>query len=208
MSLKKFSFSCPNCSNLVEFEGVYLEIPPSIQTWCVHCYYPIEFYTVSNTANFVVRAERKNAFLINSADKKEKHILDYFASLLSLHGISSFMIESDTRPVDWLQKSLDGIRDKDLVVAFLTRRYQYTNTAGIICGWKAPDKCYDEIAIAFALQKPILALVENEVDPGNVLSSRAWCFSFSRLLGNKSKPLDIEFDFFHQLMSLTGTIFR
>ncbi len=51
---------------------------------------------------------------------------------------------------------------------------------GQIAGWKAPDKCYDEIAMSFALGKNILSLVEKGVDFGRVLENRMWCHRFER----------------------------
>ena len=101
--------------------------------------------------------------------------------------------------MDWLQKSLDGITSADFILVFLTKRYQFTDEKGQIAGWKAPDKCYDEIAISFALRKDILALVEKGVDPGRVLETRAWCYRFE-----KEPKFKAGTEFFKFLVSYLG----
>jgi hypothetical protein len=185
--------------------AIDLEAPTKFTTWCNGCYYPIRVYPTEKRSEIVIREIVKRAFLIHSSEKKEKIILDYFRALLKLYGVETLIIETDPRPVDWLQKSLDGIKNGDFVIAFLTKRYQFANDSGAISGWKAPDKCYDEIAIAFALEKQILALVEEEVEPGNVLSTRAWCYGFARNEPSKGAcPIKIDTDFFTQLWTMLG----
>ncbi len=207
MSKRTFNFDCPNRLNHNAITSIDLEIPNYLVTWCFHCYYPMKLYPKENTVEIYQYELNKTAFLIHSSNKNEKRILDYFRSLLKLWGVSTFIIENDARPVDWLQKSLDGITKADFVISFLTKRYQYTDEEGKIVGWKAPDKCYDEIAIAFALNKQIIALVEKEVDSGNVLNTRAWCFQFHRVNEQTLEPpspIMIEFDFFDQLFRVIG----
>jgi hypothetical protein len=205
MSKREFRFTCPNCSVAGSVKGIFLEVPESFFTWCQTCYYPLDIYPIEERSEIAKQKIEKRAFLIHSSDKKEKSILDYFRALLKLYGIETFIIETDTRPVDWLQKSLDGINNADFVIAFLTKRYQFANDLGEISGWKAPDKCYEEIAIAFALQKRILALVESEVESGNVLSTRAWCYGFTRTECEKgSCPIKIDSEFFTQLLTMLG----
>lgn len=205
MSKREFEFTCPNCSTSNKVKGIFLENPKVLSTWCTTCYYPVDIYPSENISRISISEIQKRAFLIHSSDRSEKQILDYFRALLKLYGIETFIIETDPRPVDWLQKSLDGIKNADFVIAFLTKRYQFANESGNLRGWKAPDKCYDEIAIAFALQKQILALVEKEVDSGNVLNTRAWCYEFSRTETNQGKsPIVIDGGFFAQMLSFLG----
>jgi hypothetical protein len=205
MSKRNFKCTCPNCSQETSFTSIYLENPKFIKTYCSTCYYPIKFFPETCKTEIDSHDIRKKAFLIHSSDKKEKKHLDYFRGLMKLWGVETFVIENDARSVDWLQKSLDGISNTDFVLCFLTKRYQFANEAGEIIGWKAPDKCYEEIAIAFALQKQIVALVESKVDAGNVLNTRAWCFKFDRIQDeNLPSPLRIELDYFIQIMMVIG----
>jgi hypothetical protein len=203
MSKHIVQFTCPNCSAEGVVETIYLELPKTFKTWCGTCYYPLNIFPRENRAEIFMSDIVSSAFLIHSSNKREKKMLDYFRALLKLYGVDTFIIESDPRPVDWLQKSLDGIKNSDFVISFLTKRCRFTDELGKIVGWKAPDKCYEEIAIAFALEKRILALVEREVDPGNVLSTRAWCFGFERSKNKKAPaPIEIEHDFFIQLLTM------
>ena len=100
--------------------------------------------------------------------------------------------------MDWLQKSLDAIKNTDFTIAFLTKRYQFTDELGQ-GGWKAPDKCYDEIAISFAIQRDLFGLVEKETDSGRVLQDRAWCYQFEKKPTQGGAPITVDWKFFSQL---------
>lgn len=188
--MPKFSYkiSCPNCS--AENTATFLKSrePPSVIIVCYECSYPMIYNTREKIVELRVAPIKKKAFLIHSAKAGEKELLAGFRELLTSYGVNSFIIEEDPRPVDWLQKSLDGINSSDFILVFLTKRYQFTDEKGSIAGWKAPDKCYDEIAISFALRKDILALVEKKVDPGSVLETRAWCYRFEQKPKFKADP--------------------
>ena len=118
---------------------------------------------------------------------------------MRLYGVLTLIIEEDTRvEVDWLQKSLDAIKATDFAIPFLTKRYQFTDESGQIVGWKAPDKCYDEIAISFAMRRDLFALVEKGVASGNVLQTRAWCYQFDRQ-PTQGAPINADLEFFKTL---------
>ena len=180
--MPKFSYEalCANCSAKNRFELLLRREPPEIRVVCHECSYLNTYNTRKKAMKLCVDPIVKKAFLIHSSKPKERELLDQFRELVKTYGVNTFIIEEDPRSVDWLQKSLDGITSSDFVLAFLTKRYQFTDEKGSIAGWKAPDKCYDEIAMAFALRKDILALVEKDVDPGKVLETRAWCYRFER----------------------------
>ena len=180
MSRFSYKFHCPNCSFDGNVETLATYEPLSIRVICPECYYPEIYKPREKTGEIRVEPIKKKAFLIHSSKGEERELLDWFRELLRLYGVNTFIIEEDPRSVDWLQKSLDGITSADFVLVFLTKRYQFTDEEGQVAGWKAPDKCYDEIAMAFALRKDILAFVEKEVDPGRVLETRAWCYRFER----------------------------
>lgn len=171
---------CPNCSTENFAEFLLSHKPTSVIIYCGECHYPMTYNIQKKTAEIRVTPIRKKAFLIHSSKPREKRLLAKFRELLRLYGVKTFVIEEDPRSVDWLQKSLDGINSSDFVLVFLTKRYQFTDKKGLIAGWKAPDKCYDEIAMSFALGRDIVALVEKEVDPGRILETRAWCYQFER----------------------------
>lgn len=180
--MPKFSYKvdCPNCSTENRADFLLSRESPTVMIVCYECSYPMSYNTREKTVEIPVIPIKKKAFLIHSSKSGEKELLAEFRELIRLYGVNTFVIEEDPRSVDWLQKSLDGITSSDFVLVFLTKRYQFTDEKGSIAGWKAPDKCYDEIAISFALRKDILALVEKEVDPGKVLDTRAWCYRFER----------------------------
>ncbi len=204
MSKQEFKVICPNCKKKMKLSSIYLELPQRVHTTCGACYYPLIHYPKKQETEIAFYDAHKFAFLIHSSDKSEKNLLDYFRQLLKMYGIETFIIENDNRSVDWLQKSLDGIKKADLVIAFLTKRYQFCDVSGNVTGWKAPDKCYEEVAISFALQKEILALVEKDVEMGNILETRAWCYRFERGEETKSYFKDIDIDIFVQLASFLG----
>jgi hypothetical protein len=137
--------------------------------------------TKQNIAEIRSETPHKKTFLMHISKREEKAILDWFRFLLKLYGVSTILLEENTRVrVDWLQRSLDAIRTTDFVIVFLTKRYQFTYERGKIVGWKAPDKCCDEIAMSFASSKDLFAIVEKEVGSGRVLQDRACCYQFSR----------------------------
>ena len=195
----EYNITCPNCSKIGVIEFLAPIEQESVAATCLECYFPLRFFPSSNTTEIRFVPIKKTAFLIHSSKPNERKDLDDFRSLMHLYGVSTKIIEEDPRSVDWLQKSLDGIKESDFVLVFLTKRCQFTDESGKIVGWKAPDKCYDEIAISFALKKDILALVEEGVDPGRVLETRAWCFRFSR-----EPKLLIDITFFDRVDVYTG----
>ena len=199
--MPKFSyeFLCPNCSAEGTFNIFMTQEPVTVKIVCHMCCYPIIYKPREKTSEILVVPIKKKAFLIHSSKPGEKSFLKWFRELVGLFGVNTFVIEEDPRSVDWLQKSLDGINSADFVLVFLTKRYQFTDEKGQIAGWKAPDKCYDEIAMSFARRKDILALVEKEVDPGRVLETRAWCYRFDREPKFKADP-----EFFKFLATYLG----
>lgn len=189
VDMPKFHYAVPclNCSYKGSVDFFWQHEHPRFNVVCGGCNFPLVFDTKKKTAEIRVASTKKKAFLIHSSKPKEKKLLNWFRELMKLYGVSTNIIEEDPRSIDWLQKSLEGISSADFVLAFLTKRYQFTDETGKM-GWKAPDKCYDEIAMAFASHKDIFALVENEVDSGRVLDTRAWCYRFERKPELKADP--------------------
>jgi hypothetical protein len=201
MSRKHHEAICPNCSKTIGMDYVAQEVPEFVYSLCPFCYYPLKGVPQENRAEIRIEPVKKIAFLIHSSKREEKYILDWFRYLVGFYGVKTQIIEEDHRSVDWLQKSLDGIKSSNFVLALLTRRYQYADEKGVISGWRAPDKCYDEIAISFALNKDLYALVEHSVDSGNVLNSRAWCYGFEKKTAfqKTESPIVADRDFFRVL---------
>ena len=205
MSLAHYEFDCPNCHQHLPIDQIETYTPYEIQTVCVQCYLPLSFYPEQNVAKIRTKPIGKTAFLIHSAEEEDKDVLDWLRSVVNLYGVSTRIIEEDRRTQpDWLQKSIDGIRSSQFVLVLLTKRYQYYREDGSL-GWKAPDKCYDEIAMAFALGtilggKEMFALVENDVDAGKVLPERAWYYRIDR----QPKGVKADIEFFLKLDEYTG----
>jgi hypothetical protein len=179
--------------------GIIEKYPPKrILTFCVNCFFPLYFYPQNNNSEIRTENIKKSAFLIHSAVPEDRDLLKQFRSILGLHGVATHIIEDDPRPIDFLQKSFDGIKNAQFTVVLLTKRYQFTNEKGLV-GWKGADKCYDEIAMSFAFGRDIFAIVEKEVDPGRVLEARAWYYNFER------DPLRIPIEFFSKLAGYLGS---
>lgn len=204
MSKFTHGIRCPNCSTDSILEYVTKYQPETLKTHCGVCYYPLTFKPSTNISEIRIEQLRKSALLIHSSKEEEKDLLNWFRILLQLYGVSTLIIEEDSRSnVDWLQKSLDGIDHTNFVLAFLTKRYQFLDDNGQARGWKALDKCHDEIAMAFARKRDLFALVEKSVDPGRVLEQRAWRYEFHR-----EPSLQIDIKFFQQLDSYMGNLLR
>lgn len=195
MSTETFRFTCPNCKTALEV-NLFTPVPIALRFTCYDCCYPLYLYPLQNTVEIRREPVRKNAFLIHSSKKEDEPFVSQIAFLLMLYGVQTVKIEDDPRTErDWLQKSIDGIRDSHFAIAVLFKRYQFIDESGRF-QYKAPDKCYDEIAMAFALgtiwgHKDILGLVEENVDPGRILEQRTWCHSFTR--DNRQLKIDSEF---------------
>jgi len=208
MSKAYYEFTCPNCKNSLTLEQVQTWAPLEVKTICNQCYFPLRFYPERGEADIRIEYIRKTAFLIHSAKKEEKNLLDWFRYVVGLYGVSTHIIEEDPRSQpDWLQKSLDGIRSSQFIFVLLTKRCQYTDPESELLKWKAPDKCYDEIAMAFALGtmlggRDIFALVEKGVDPGRVLEARAWYY----ILDREYEPFQVEIEFFHKIDAYMGNV--
>jgi hypothetical protein len=203
MSKHTISFSCPNCNSPLRIELILqdakVQMMDAFATHCSSCYHPLIYYPKQNRAEIRIEKPSKKAFLIHSSKREDKAELDWLRTLLKLYGILTIVIEDDKRAkVDWLQKSLDGIRKTDFVIAFLTKRYQFTNEQHKYV-WKAPDKCYDEITMSFTMDRTIFALVENETDPGRVLEDRAWFYLFSKQPTTAGAPITADIEFFDSL---------
>jgi len=194
-----YKFVCPNCSERLHIEMISLKEPSTVLSRCGSCHFPFRYHTKDKRTEIRVEKIEKKAFLVHSVNAEEKKLLTWFRELLRLYGVATTVIEEDPRPIGWLQKSLDGITSADFVLAFLTKRYQFLDKSGQVAGWKAPDKCYDEVAIAFALGKDLFALVEKEVDSGRVLETRAWCYPFER-----DSPIKADCGFFERLDFYVG----
>lgn len=205
MSVAHYEFDCAYCNRHLTIEQIETYMVSEIRTICDRCYLPLSFYPQDNKTKIRQKSIRKTAFLIHSAKGEDKVLINWLRTMTQVYGVTTHVIEEDRRTEpDWLQKSIDGIRSSDFILVFLTKRYQYYRDDKSL-GWKAPDKCYDEIAMAFALGtmlggKEMFALVEEDVSPGNVLEARAWCYRFKR----EDNSLKTDTEFFVKLDDFTG----
>ena len=95
-----------------------------------------------------------------------------------------YTIERDTRPVDKIQKAREGIKglDKksDFVFILMPRRYQcYDEESGNNL-WKSSEWIQNEIGMAYAYERDIIAVVEEGVKDEGMLKDIRWCYSFNR----------------------------
>ena len=170
-------FECPHCNQRVDFR--FFEEAYPVKLICCHCYRPL--IRRSKNGPITIRRERikETGFLIHSSKVEDRNILSWLREILRLYGVKTYIIEEDARAIDWLHKSREGIDQHQLIVVLLSKRYQYLDDSNEL-KWKGPDKCYDEIAMAFQRYRQIIALVEKDVDPGRVLERVAWCYFFER----------------------------
>lgn len=200
MSKNTFTFSCPNCKTNLAYDIFHKEIPKEFLVICTSCYFPLLYHTKQARVEISSEKSKKRAFLVHSAKAEDLSLLEWFRGLLRRYGVSSVIVEEDTRvEPDWLTKSLYAIKTTNFTIPFLTKRYQFTDESGL-AGWKAPDNCYDEIAISFAKQRDLIALLEKDVDSGNVLQTRAWCYRFERK-PTPGAPITADLGFFERLLN-------
>jgi len=193
-------FNCPYCHKRIRYEVVEETYP--VKMICYYCYKPVIQYKKSQPIKRRKETISRTAFLIHSSKSEDNYLLNLVRRIFRLYGVSTYIVEEDSRAMDFLQKSKDGIEQTDFVVVLLTKRYKYKDLGQ--WKWKGPDKCYDEIAMSYMRGKDIFALIEKDVDPGRVLERVAWYKIFKRI----GKNIEIEngYELFQTLDTYLGNV--
>lgn len=107
-------FNCPYCHKRIEYEVVGETYP--VKMICYHCYKPV----IQDKKNRPVKRRKetiaKTAFLIHSSKSEDNYLLNWVRRVFRLYGVSTHIVEEDSRALDFLQKSKDGIEQNDFVV--------------------------------------------------------------------------------------------
>jgi len=99
-------------------------------------------------------------------------------------------VEDDNRPIPALEKIEEGIKRSDFVFVILTKRYK--SEAYGQYRWKSSEYIQNEIGMAYAYHKPIVAVAEEGVDVEGILPDITWYHRFNReeLLKTRVLPRD------------------
>jgi hypothetical protein len=194
-------FNCPYCHKRTQYE-VIEEIYP-VKMICYHCYKPVIQDKKSQPVKRRKETISRTAFLIHSSKSEDNYLLNWVRRVFRLYGVSTYIVEEDSRALDFLQKSKDGIEQTDFVVVLLTKRYKYKDDSGQ-WKWKGPDKCYDEIAMSYMRGKDMFALIEKGIDPGRVLERVAWYKIFRRV--KKNVKIENGYELFQTLDTYIGNV--
>ena len=135
------------------------------------------------------------AFYSHSAMEEDREVVKFFEAMLKLFGVSVYKVEDDCRPIPALKKIEEGIKRSDFVFVVLTRRYKYEAYGQY--GWKSSEYIQNEIGMAYAYHKPIVAVAEEGVDVEGILPDITWYHRFNR--GELLKTGALPSDFFEKL---------
>ncbi|MCJ7635001.1 toll/interleukin-1 receptor domain-containing protein [Candidatus Bathyarchaeota archaeon] len=104
------------------------------------------------------------AFLSSSAEKADREIVEWFLNLLKEYKIEPVFAADRPEPRPPQEKIEDFIRKSDMLIAVITRRDRIKGRKNL---WKGPAWVQNEIAMAYALKKPIAIFVEEgvQLDP-------------------------------------------
>ena len=142
-------------------------------------------YFDSQSQNIEVREKlmpnvHPTVFFSHSFIDADKRINDFFRILLYFHYINVYEIERDTRPIDKTQKAREGIENSDFVFIVMPRRYQCYDEESRNNLWKSSEWIQNEIGMAYAYERDIIAVVEEGVKDEGMLKDIRWCYPFNR----------------------------
>jgi hypothetical protein len=123
-------------------------------------------------------SEGISAFLSASADQADRKIVDWFSNLLKEYKIEPIFAADRPEPRPPPEKIENFIHKSDLFIAIVTKR---DPVKGKENAWRGPAWVQNEIAMAYALKKPIAVFVEKQVqlDP-SIATFITDCVSFDR----------------------------
>lgn len=101
-----------------------------------------------------------SAFLSASANEGDREVVEWFSLLLKEHGIAPIFSPDRPEPRPPQEKIEDFIAKSNMFVAVITRRDRIKGKGNL---WKGPAWVQNELAMAYALKKPIAVFVEKEV---------------------------------------------
>lgn len=120
--------------------------------------------------------KRLNAFIAYSFDQKDKQFTHKLKKVLIKLGVHP--ITGDIGVDSPAEQVLKKMKESDFVIVLLTKRFPIMEGD---CGdWMTSEWIYNEIGMAFALNKPMVFLCEKGLRPGGIKESVAGIQYFKR----------------------------
>ncbi|MCK4734504.1 MAG: hypothetical protein KAT65_18755 [Methanophagales archaeon] len=184
----KYSFKCKKCETPLEL-NVSQEYPSTFKTFCPVCYTPLLLDRELKKVEMIAEPIRCSAFFSHSAELEDEKIVDFVEGFLRWWGIEPKLLENDSRPpnVETIKQMIEGT---DITFVVITKRYICEGDRQFV--WKASEWIQNEIGIASAYGKPVLALVERGVNIRGMLPQITWYYEFERSRMN-SPAIPVEF---------------
>jgi hypothetical protein len=172
----KYSFECPKCESRLEL-NVSQEYPNAFKTFCPICYSPLLLDRESNEVKMTVEPIRCSAFFSHSAELEDEKIVEFVEGFLRLWGVEPRLLEISpgASTVDTIKQMIE---ETDITFALITKRYVCEGDR--VFAWKASEWIQNEIGMAYAYGKPVLALVERGVNISGILPQITWYHEFER----------------------------
>lgn len=188
----KYSFECPKCETPLEL-NVSQEYPSTFKTFCLVCYSPLLLDRESNEVKMITEPIRCSAFFSHSTELEDRKLVEFISGFLRWWGIRPKLLEEDPRPSN-VETIKEMIKETDITFALITKRYICEENRQF--AWKSSEWIQNEIGMAYAYGKPMLALVEKGVNIRGILPQITWYFEFDR--SRKNSPA-IPVEFFNRL---------
>ena len=191
---EEWNFTCPKCGTNLE-----LKLPANAEdlltTFCPVCYEVLVLDRRARVVEIGTVETKYKAFYSHSAMEEDREVVKFFEAMLKLFGVSVYKVEDDNRPIPALEKIEEGIKQSDFVFVILTKRYKYEAYGQY--RWKSSEYIQNEIGMAYAYHKPIIAVAEEGVDVEGILPDITWYHRFNR--GELLKTGALPSDFFEKL---------
>jgi len=186
---EEWNFTCPKCGTNLE-----LKLPANAEdlltTFCPVCYEVLVLDRRAKKVEIGTVETKYKAFYSHSAMEEDREVVKFFEAMLKLFDVSVYKVEDDCRPIPVLEKIEEGIKQSDFVFVILTKRYKCEAYGQY--GWKSSEYIQNEIGMAYAYHKPIVAVAEEGVDVEGILPDITWYHRFNReeLLKTGALPSD------------------
>jgi len=169
--------------------GMELNNPPNLgKDYLTECPTPncrkwLRFNSQEQSLGIVESIElnvRPQVFFSHSFRNSDRGINETFRALLSFFYMNVYTIERDTRAIDKIQKAREGIKNSDFVFIVMPKRYQCYDEESRSYSWKSSEWIQNEIGMAYANEKDIIAVIEEGVKDEGMLKDIRWCYFFNR----------------------------
>lgn len=118
-------------------------------------------------------------FFSHSFMRSDAEINEFFRALLLFFFVDVVTIERDTRPLDKIQKAREGIKSSHILFIVMPKRYKCYEDEGSYF-WRSSEWIQNEIGMAYAFNKNIVAVIEEGVKDEGMLKDLRWCYTFNR----------------------------